>query len=193
MFHQPLCRTQYGNCKAWRFAIIKHIFNDVTPDWKRSAGQPGWTSPCVCFVRPQLINSKGFSPRLDKPIKFMSPVFFFFRRERRWIWCVLLLGTAILSCHHLALSPQESKLSPVPPEPYGSHHPAPLFPVLISHYRDLTNPLFAMFCVIFSSARLSRCCDCTIQTVGLLKAERETATPLRARERKKALGTSSEE
>lgn len=82
MFHQPLCRTQYGNCKAWRFAIIKHIFNDVTPDWKRSAGQPGWTCPCVCFVRPQLINSEGFSPRLDKPIKFMSPVFFFLQERK---------------------------------------------------------------------------------------------------------------
>lgn len=41
MFHQPLSRTQYGNCKAWRFARIKHIFNDVTPGWKSSAGQPG--------------------------------------------------------------------------------------------------------------------------------------------------------
>lgn len=41
MSYQSLCRTQYGNCIAWRFAIIKHIFNDVTPGWKRSAGQPG--------------------------------------------------------------------------------------------------------------------------------------------------------
>lgn len=134
-------------------------------------------------MRPQPINSEVFSPRLDKPIKFMSSGFFlrekgggfggFFFLERRF------------SCHHLALSPQESKLSRVPPEPYGSHHTAPLFPALITHYRDLTDPLLTMFCVIFSSPRLSRCCDCKIQTVGLLKAERETGTRLRARERKK--------
>lgn len=31
MLRQPLYTTQYGHCKAWRFAIIKHMFNDVTP------------------------------------------------------------------------------------------------------------------------------------------------------------------
>lgn len=134
-------------------------------------------------MRPQPINSEVFSPRLDKPIKFMSSIFF--QGEKGGGFGVFSSSERRVSCHHLALSPQESKLSRVPPEPYGSHHPAPLFPALITHYRDLTNPLLAMFCVIFSSARLSRCCDCKIQTVGLLKAERETGTRLRARERKK--------
>lgn len=55
----------------------------------------------------------------------------------------------------------------------------------VDHYQDLPNPLLTMFCVIFSSARLSRCCDCKIQTVGLLKAERETVSRLRTREVKK--------
>lgn len=109
----------------------------------------------------------------------------FFRGEKGCGFGVFSSSGRRFSCHHLALSPQESKLSRVPPEPYGSHRPAPLFSALITHYEDLTNPLLAMFCVIFSSARLSRCCDCKIQTVGLLKAEREIGSRLWTRERKK--------
>lgn len=140
--------------------------------WKRSAGQPGETCPCVCFVRPQPINSQLFSPRLDKPIKFMSSIFF--QGEKGGGFGVfLLLGTASFLPSPGAFSTREQT---VPLEPYGSQHPPPLFPALITHYPDLTNPLLAMFCVIFLSARLSRCCDCKIQSVGLLKAERETGT-----------------
>lgn len=113
-------------------------------------------------------------------------LFFFSRRERRWIWCVLLLGMAIsLPSPGVFFPPQDSKLSRVPPETYGSHHPAPLFPAQITHYRDLTKSSISNVLCHILSARLSRCCDCTIQTVGLLKAERETGTRLRAKERKR--------
>lgn len=99
------------------------------------------------------------------------------------------------SCRHLALFPplQDSKLTRVPPEPYGFHHPVPLFHALITHYRDLTKSSMSYVLCHILSAGLSRCCDCTIQTVGLLKAERETRVLGGEREREKALGTSSEE
>lgn len=154
-------------------------------------------------MRPQPINSQVFSQCLDKPIEFCGGgggggvVLFFWggfsRREKRWIWCVLLLEMAIFLPSPGTFSPQDSKLSRVPPEPYGSHHPAPLFPALITHQRDLTKSSISYVLCHILSAGLSRCCDCKIQTVGLLKAERETGTRLQARERKKALGTSSEE
>lgn len=124
------------------------------------------------------------SPRLDKPIKFMSSVFS--QGEKGGGFGVFSFEVKRFSCHHLVLSPQESKLDHVPTEQHCSHHLAPLFPALIIHCRDVTNPLLGMFCVIFSSARLSRCCDCKMETVGLLKIERETSTRLRGK--KKSFG-----
>lgn len=117
MFHRPLSTIQYGHCKAWRFAIIKHKFNDVTLGFKRSAGPTSQTHPCVCFVHTQSINSEAWSPRLDKPIKFMSSIF---SRERKELRSLLVRR---FSYHHLVLSPQESKLSQV-----GLNHAAVIVP-----------------------------------------------------------------
>lgn len=79
---------------------------------------------------------------------------------------------------------QDGKLSPVSTEAYGSHYSAPLFHALINHYQDLTKSSTDYVLSYILSARLSRCCDCTIQTVGLLNTERETGTRCeRARER----------
>lgn len=137
--------------------------------------------PAFVLCAPSQLKARSFRRVL---ISQLNLCVLFFQGEKGGGFGVFSFSERRFSCHHLALSPQESKLSRVPPEPYGSPHPVPLSPALITHYWDLTNPLLAMFCVIFWSARLSRCCDCKIQTVGLLKAERETGTR-RARERKK--------
>lgn len=154
---------------------------------KAQCGPARLNISCVCFVRPQPINGEVLSPRLDKPIKFMSSVFFFSRRERRCVWCVLLLGTAIFLPSPGAFSTREQTVLGAP----GTIRLSPSRTIVsrVDHSLPRFNKSSISYVfVIFSSTRLSRCCDCSIQTVGLLKAERETATRLRVRERKKGFG-----
>lgn len=117
------------------------------------------TSLCVCFVRPQPINSEVLSLRLDKPIKFMSFGFFKQRKEMDVVCSLLRNGDYAITWCFFPIS----KLSRVPPKPYDSHHPALLFPALITHYWDLTKSSISNVLCHILSARLSRCCDCTIQ------------------------------
>lgn len=138
--------------------------------------------PAFVLCAPSQLTASSFRCALISQLNLCLVLFF--QGEKGGGFGVFFYSERRFSCHHLALSPQESKLS----EARGSHHPAPLSPpptpALITHYQDLTNPLVALFCFIFSSARFSRCCDCNIQTVGLLKAERETGTRWPARKRK---------
>lgn len=63
MFHQPLSCTQYGNCKAWRFAIIKHIFNDPPGLGAHGASQPAKHSLrlfCPPAYIPSQLRSEAF-------------------------------------------------------------------------------------------------------------------------------------
>lgn len=124
MFHQPLSGAQYGNCKAWRFAIIKHNFNDVTPGWKRGAGQPGRASPLRLFCAPpSQLTASSFRSALISQLNLCLLIFQ--GEKRRRIRCFLLLGAAICSASPGVFSTREQTAPGAP-----RHHTALTVPRL---------------------------------------------------------------
>lgn len=119
--------------------------------------------------------------------------YFFFQEEkgerREDFWGVLLLGKHCFSCP----SPGAflDMRANCPPVPLGTIRLSPILyhclPALITHYWDLTNPLLAVFCVIFWSVRLSRCCDCenlNYRATQGWKTDRHSASRGREEEKK---------
>lgn len=154
MFHQPLSKIQYSRCKAWHFVITKNTFS-MTRHRTESAVRAKQAKRVPAFVlctHSQLTTSPFRSALISQANLCLL-----------FLWGKKGCGSGVsscersFSCNHLVLSSDESKLFWVPAEPYGFHHHASLFPTSSTHYQDVTNPLFAPFCVIFLSRRLSRC------------------------------------
>lgn len=150
---------------------------------KAERGQPGWTCPSVCFVRP--INSPVFWWPSDRAIKFTPTVFFFFFlwKDEAFSSTVppgILIFLASPGFFFFFFSNQCSQ-----------KHRAHTRPCAFVSGADQTFIVgFVCKCSIsyvlchILSGRLSRCYDCTNQTVELLKAERETSTRWWVREKR---------
>lgn len=100
----------------------------------------------------------------------------------RWGFGALSFSVYWFSCLHLAFSPSSNQCS--------QKHAAHTAPRLCFRRRSdiivgfvCKSSISYVLCHILSG-RLSRCYDCTVQTVELLKAERETSTRWWVRERK---------
>lgn len=146
----------------------------MTPEWKQSETGRAERVPSVCFVRP--INNPVFWWASDRAIQFTPTVFFFMER---WGFAALSFSVFWFSWLHLAFFSSQSSAAKstrlTPPRAFVSDADQTLFVCKSS--------ISYVLCHILSG-RLSRCYDCTIQTVELLKAERETSTRWRVREKR---------
>lgn len=149
---------------------------------KAERGQPGWTCPSVCFVRP--INNPVFWWPSDRAIKFTPTVFFFIFYGKMRLFLALSLPVYWFSWLHLAFFFSSCQTS--------AAKSTGLTPPLRLCFRRRSDIIVGFVCKSsisyvlchILSGRLSRCYDCTNQTVELLKAERETSTRWWVREKR---------
>lgn len=76
---------------------------------------------------------------------------------------------------------------------WACHSAAPLFLASITHYRDVTNPRLAMFCVIFSSPEIKQMLRLYNPNCRATQDWKRDGHLVAREGKKKALGTSSEE